>query len=294
MKKLILFLTLALLASCSQWSSNSRVYSSKISRSAASDVSDLTAVQRLQMIVKHIEALKETISPDGNPKYYLLENFLNRTEDLVDQMVSSQNTAMLEYTYIPQNMQIASYFNRFVSAYNVFESSLAFLEETQQGFLPEESEEVQANFSEFKSAMKNYQDALDGIFSAGVFEESVREKVQAREQRELLHYLASRIEMYYEEFKYSKRSRANRRKKSRVKWLVNSVYNITAKTPSVFKNKVRGVVKRRKWRRAHKILSKIDLPDSQDINGADHAFEMVMSVQMSSELLQHLTKMVLN
>lgn len=282
------------MASCSQWSSNSRVYSSKISRSAASDVSDLTAVQRLQMIVKHIEALKLTVSPDGNPKYYLLENFLNRTEDLLNQMVNSQNTSMLEFTYIPQNKQIASYFNRFVSAYNVFELSLAYLETTQKDFLPEESEEVKANFFEFKNAMKNYQDALDGIYSAGVFEESVRAKVKAREQRELLHYLASRIEMYYEEFKYSKRKRANRRKMNNIKWLVNSVYNISAKTPSVFKNKVRGVVKRRKWKRAHKILSKVDLPDSQDINGADHAFEMIMSVQMSSELLQHLTKMVLN
>lgn len=289
MKRIWTLLTLVGLLLVSSCASHKRsgVFESKISRTAASKkIVDLSAYGRLELVKKHVEALVKTIQKQGNPRYYLLENFLFRTQDQMKQMLSSETQAMNQQVFVPQDREIALKIVDIVAAYEVMNKAGIFLSFNK--LLPEEDEVTYQNFVQFDRAMGHYQDAIKDMALQGtIVKIEDKESAYKTEVQELLGYLVTRIEYYYEDFLTRWKDRRN------VKRLIRKVRRLKRR-PAKFDRKLSNLMKSRLWKRVSKKLENLDLPDSSSIEGSDEAFEKVMSVQVSSTLLTEVSKMYLN
>lgn len=263
------------------------VYKSKISRDTASDkIVDLSAYGRLELIKKHVEALVSTIKRQGNPRYYLLENFLFRTQKQMKQMLTSENQVMNQQVFVPQNREIALKIIDIVAAYEVMNKAGIFLSFNK--LLPEENEVTYQNFIQFDRAMGHYQDTIKEMVLQGtIVKIEDKESAYKKEVQELLGYLVTRIEYYYEDFLSKWKDRRN------VKKLISKVRKLKRR-PAKFDRRLSNLMKSRLWRRVSKKFENLELPESSSIEGSDEAFEKVMSVQVSATLLNEVSKMYLN
>jgi hypothetical protein len=287
-RQLFLFLTLAIFASCSTQTWKNSIFQSKISRTTASNnIVDITALNRLKLLKKHSQELVNSIKKQGNPRFYLLENFLHRTDKIINELVQTQNSALSEEVFVPNNREVALKFVELVAAYEIMSSAGIYLSFNQ--LLPEEDKITSRNFVEYDRAMSHYLEAIKIMSFAGItikIEDS--EMAKALEVKALLSYLVTRIEYFYEDFITKRRDRKI------IKRLIRKVRALKATSPQVLSMSLKILMKKKLWKTVQLKLDNLTLPESSSIGGSDEAFEKVMSVQVGATLLNEVSTMFLN
>ncbi|MFZ4714463.1 MAG: hypothetical protein ACOYL6_12145 [Bacteriovoracaceae bacterium] len=199
-----------------------------------------------------LDKTKATFPKLGNPRYYVFDHFSQRARTLLSG--SDQNAVQL------------------VASYKVLAEAGIYLNFSR--VIDPDSKEVAANLGQLEKTIG----ALNDKVSAKIFPE-VMEKALTEERLLMVKSLTQRISRHYQTFV------KNSADKTAVKALVKGVLGLkSAGVASEYK----AMKLDKNYLRAKKILSNLSLPEVGDIDGSDDAFEKVMSVQISMEMVNWL------
>tara|TARA_Y100000590_G_scaffold263893_1_gene296438 strand:- start:296401 stop:297291 length:891 start_codon:yes stop_codon:yes gene_type:complete len=244
-------------------------------------ITNLNAHQRLNLLIQNIEDLKVEMD-QTNPRYYLFENFLERTEELFNEISAYDGESMTEAVWVPNDIAIAPKFHRIVAAFEVMTKAEGILEldPLVVGF----DKNVNLNLESMEYILGEYKKAIDKFRQEGLASvtKEAYSKIKARETRDLIQYLAARIEGHYESVITNKRSR-NRVSKM-VGWALDTE-RLSGKSPERFYTTLKRLKLSYTYKVAMKALENVDFPDSGDIEGSDASFNQVNSVQICADIL---------
>lgn len=252
---------------------------------ASSDFDGISANERLEQVVKHLDASLEQMPNLGNPRFFIFEHFVFQAKETISNIRKISNENLNQNVFIPNDQDIARKYLELVSAYKAMNSLGIYLNHSM--IVDKDEPEVINSLSALDKVMGIYQDELNKNFSIIVRIEE-RENALAKAQISLMQYLSYRVYAYHETFITSNF------KKRRIKRLVKTINNIKFSTYGEFKDQMATIAKSKNFKRVNKYLSNLDLPDSSRISGHKQAFEEVMSVQMGMELITHLTTLIAN
>ena len=254
---------------------------------------DTTANERVKMLVAHVEAIQGSVD-HRTPRYYLFEYFLETASGYINNLSENETEAMEEKVFIPKDIGVAPDFHRIVAAYSVMKSAFSIIEVSP--LLPEHSNEAKENLEALDKAMKNYEIAINELIASGhpSVTKEAREKIDARETRDLIHYLARRIEAHYETVIPELKTRKRARIKKLVDYLLDTE-KVSGKSPDVFYKGLGELLgkNRRIWRRGLRAMRRTILPDDGSIDGMESAFDSVYSVQFSSVMIKNIGEKLL-
>lgn len=246
----------------------------------------LNAHQRLDLLVQNIEELKDSMDR-SSPRYYLFENFLERTEELFSEIQSYDNDSMEENNWVPEDIAIAPKFHRIVAAYEIMDkaSRTLMLDPLVVGF----DKNTNLNLETLDYILGEYKKRVEALRVSGLASvtEEAYAKIQARETRDLIHYLARRIEAHYENVIPRKSN------KKRISKLLNWAFDgekLSGKNPERFYETLRRFTRSYTYKRAMKSLKNVSLPESGNIEGAEDSFNQVNSVQVCADILNQVAK----
>lgn len=246
----------------------------------------LNAHQRLDLLVQNIEELKDTLDRSA-PRYYLFENFLERTQDLFAEISKYEGDSMEQNKWVPEDIAVAPKFHRIVAAYEVMDkaSQALMLDPLVVGF----DKNINLNLETLDYILGEYKKRIDALRASGLVSvtEDTYSKIQARETRDLIHYLARRIESYYENVipRKSHKKRVNKM----LTWAFDSE-KLSGKSPERFYDSLRSFTRSRTYKKAMYSLKDVSLPESGDIEGAEDSFNQVNSVQVCADILNQVAK----
>ena len=247
-------------------------------------LTELNAHQRLDLLLQNIEELKDTMDR-ANPRYYLFENFLERTEELFAEAGNYDGSSMEEAIWVPNDIKIAPKFHRIVAAYEVMATAENFLklDPLVVGF----EKNVNLNLETMEYILGEYKKSVQQLRAAGLASVTIEayKKIKARETRELMHYLASRIEAHYENVLTSNRSK--KRVKKMVDW-VHDTNRLSGKSPERFYETLGRLKNSYTFRRAMNSTANVDFPESGNIEGSEDSFNQVYSVQVCADIMNQL------
>lgn len=243
---------------------------------------NLNAHQRLNLLVQNIEELKDSMDRSA-PRYYLLENFLERTEELFREISQYDGDSMVTSDWVPEDIAVAPKFHRIVAAYEIMDKAASSLrlDPLVVGF----DKNINLNFETLDYILGEYKKRIEVLRAgslASVTEESY-EKIKARETRDLIHYLARRIETHYENVLPKKW--AKKRVSKMLTWAFDGE-KLSGKNPERFYETLRRFTRSYTYKKAMSSLKDVSLPESGDIEGAEDSFNQVNSVQICADILK--------
>lgn len=246
----------------------------------------LNAHQRLDLLVQNIEELKDSMDRSA-PRYYLLENFLERTQSLFLEISKYDGDSMETSNWVPEDIAVAPKFHRIVAAYEIMDkaSQALKLDPLVVGF----DKNINLNFETLDYILGEYKKRIEVLRASSlvsVTEESYK-KIQARETRDLIHYLARRIDSYYENV--VPRKSHKKRVSKMLKWAFDSE-KLSGKNPERFYESLRRFTRSYTYKKAMYSLKDVSLPESGNIEGSEDSFNQVNSVQVCADILNQVAK----
>jgi hypothetical protein len=194
----------------------------------------------------------------GNPRFYLFEHFTNRSLDLIDSL----------------NAQ-----NEFRSLLSIWASYKVMVE---AGIYLNISFLVNQDSPEVSNLLKNLDDEMNGLKKRLNREAKIEDEEFALkyERKLLIKNLAKRISRDYKIFV------KNEKDQKVIQFVLTSIDKLNTSEQSEIE--YLNLISHPKFKRAKKLLSNLSLPENGGIDGLDESLDQVMSVQMSSELIQWL------
>jgi hypothetical protein len=247
---------------------------------------ELNAHQRLDLLVQNIEELKDSMDRSA-PRYYLLENFLERTQSLFSEISQYEGDSMEQSHWVPEDIAVAPKFHRIVAAYEVMDKAARALalDPLVVGF----DKNTNLNLETLDYILGEYKKRIEVLRAselASVTEEAY-EKIQARETRDLIHYLARRIESHYENV--VPRKSHKKRVDKMLKWAFDGE-KLSGKNPKRFYDSLRRFTRSYTYKKAMYSLKDLSLPESGNIEGSEDSFNQVNSVQVCADILNQVAK----
>lgn len=249
-------------------------------------LTELNAHQRLNLLIQNIEELKDTMDRT-NPRYYLFENFLERTQELLTEASSYNGNSMEENVWVPNDIAVAPKFHRIVAAYEVMDKASGYLK--LDPYVVGFDKNVNLNLDTLDYILGEYKKAIDSLRADGLASVTVEayKKIKARETRDLMHYLARRIEAHSEGVVSSNRHR--KRIKKLTDWVLDTD-KLSGKSPERFLETLSRLKKSWTFRKGiWSLTNRVEFPDSGNIEGADDSFNQVHSVQVCGEIMAKVT-----
>lgn len=255
MSKLIALLFILGLVGCStHQSGESTSVTSDITREVASVKSDLKDLQAT------IEKTRKIFPKLGNPRYYIFDHFVNRGREVVAGKFQGQKL----------NEELL----KLVSAHKVMSEAGIYLNFSK--IVDADSKEVTAGLTEMDRLVNQIRDQVENKF----FVED-KEKAETSERLSLVKALSERIGRYYKGFVKGDADKAS------IKTMLGVIKGLNADNAEFGYAQLK---KNKGYKQARKILKNLNLPDSGEIDGASDAFEKVMSVQVSMEMISVLVE----
>jgi hypothetical protein len=246
----------------------------------------LNAHQRLDLLVQNIDELKDSMDRSA-PRYYLLENFLERTQDLFLEISKYDANSMETSNWVPEDIAVAPKFHRIVAAYEIMDkaSQSLRLDPLVVGF----DKNINLNFETLDYILGEYKKRIEVLRASSLVSVTVEsyKKIQARETRDLINYLARRIDSYYENV--VPRKDHKKRVGKMLKWAFDTE-KLSAKSPERFYSTLRRFTRSYTYKKAMNSLKDVSLPESGDIEGSEDSFNQVNSVQICADILNQVAK----
>ncbi|MBT3585879.1 MAG: hypothetical protein HN509_13315 [Halobacteriovoraceae bacterium] len=257
------------------------------------DIHKMSAAEKLDELVKHIEVTAYGLPQKGNPRFYIFEHFQRRVLEIVAEIKATGSAALSEVAFVPNDKNLITKFYHLYAASKIMDEAGIYVSASQKfGVLNEDSKEASDNLFNLARFMDFYYREISERYSLVVTPE-VRVGAESSERVRHMRYLVARVENHMQPF-------VNRRYKGRViNGMIMQIRKLDPPPVRVrfedfdkykkgFERYVKELRKLRNsatWRKAHAYLKDLDLPHSGGIDGADDAFEMVMSTQLSMEIL---------
>lgn len=274
-----------LMTSCSSYNFDS-TDKSMISRKVSSqDFFKMTAEERLKEVLVHVKQTSMSFPKEGNPRYFLFEFFQDRAIGIIKDLRENHSDILDEKTFVPKDKQVADKVYQLIAAYDAM--AKAGIRINFSAILEADPEEASDNLHSLSKVMNYYRVDLDKKFGFFLKPEE-KTALLYQEQLKLMQYLVNRIDYHFEKF-ISIPSRVKR-----VERFIRKFNKLKYKSLADFKKKVRRYRKTRDFRYTKKYFTNLDLPDSGAINGYENAFEQVLSVQTSMEVIDFLTENMAN
>ena len=280
MKHLLTIFSLVLLLGCSSNQYSKDHYQSPLSREVANkEVDKLSALGRLQTVQEHIEATRESLPILGNPRYYLFENFEERVHSTLQELADSNDPSLNQKVFVPRNRDMAKKFLDVIAAYKVMSEAGIYI--NYSAITPEDPQPAAKNLSGLNRAMDLYYKDIEKIIftQPGILKIEDKELAFSKERSALANYLLRRIESFYDQFTTKGSHKRN------VQSFIGKVRSIPQRSVASINEGFSSVKKSRYFKRTSRYFKNLSLPESGSINGSEEAFERVLSVQFSFELL---------
>jgi hypothetical protein len=275
-KKFFLSTLLFLLVGCAHYSPHSGS-----NRTIANvDFNNLSAKERLEEVMVHIRETAAAIPHAGNPRAYIFEHFLNRSEVIAKEINSSNANDLEDHSFVPAQLDIINKFLAFYSAHKAMGEAGIYINFSR--IVEPDSQEIAERLSDLSRIMDLYYRELEIKGGISVTPE-VKDDSLAQERLHLIQYLAHKVDNNYSDFISSERDTKT------VNSFLTKYSSIKGADFSSLQSELVPYSRSRTFKKVIALLTTLELPDSGDISGSDDAFEKVMSVQLSAELIQHLT-----
>lgn len=279
--KLLLLFTILLVWGCAHQSTDTgKMYSRVI---ASEKLDQMSARNRLMILKTEIEKAKDIFPVLGNPRYYLFENFMERTGQIINDIQAMDSSLMDQQINIPAETKIIKKYLQIVSAHKVMETAGIYLNYNQ--LIEKDSSEVAEYLRSIASLVRLYEEQIDeymtnvNYVSLGIRVET-REEAQMQEYLGLLQYLSLRIDRYYEDYISSQRLRNS------INSIVNTIVDYEHESYDQTQRFLTSLTQDKRVALMLIHLKDLELKDDSSIEGSEMAFERVMSVQLSSELFR--------
>lgn len=242
---------------------------------------NLNAHQRLDLLVRNIDELKDQMDR-SNPRYYLFENFLERTQELFTEASAYDGESMQQNVWVPSDIGIAPKFHRIVAAYEIMDKAQDYLklDPLVSGF----DKNVNVNLETLEFILGQYKRDIEKLRAQGLASvtDEAYGKIKARETRDLMKYLARRIESHYDNV--ITKSRHKKRVTKLITW-VQDADRLSGKSPERFRETLSRLTRSYTYKKAMSSLSNVDLPESGNIEGSQDSFNQVNSVQVCADIM---------
>lgn len=257
-----------------------RVHNSELSRRISStEIDKKSAYARLKILKDHIRATRDSFPIKGNPRYYLFENFDERTVSILDKLEESSDERMEQNTFIPVQKEIIDKFLSFTSAYKVMTEAGIYINYSHDA--PKDNPIISQNLENLDKVYQHYYGQLQKIKSSNphiLKEEDFSNKL-TDERIILLKYLSRRVELFLSSFDLtSTESRS-------ISTSLKRIRNLKNDPNSNLKTRIKSILNSSYYQKTKKALNSIELPESGSIDGVDDSFEKAMSVQYCFELI---------
>lgn len=275
--KWLFIISILMTTSCSTWMGKDTKF---ISRTISNnDFYNMSSMDRLNEIDAHIDETIKTLSPKGNPRYYIFETFRKRSSSLF-QEIRKYESDLKKKEFVPANPKIIDLFRQFVASHKIMSEAGIYIVSSR--IVEPDTQETSDLLFSLRQVVMMYEDEIKAK-SGGIWKPELTENAESYERLLMIQSLSSRINEHFETFV------TYRNDQKIVRDTLKNIKRLSFKDREQIKSEYSRLRKSNSFKKVSSLLSNLNLPDSGEIDGHEEAFEQVMSVQFSNELINFLT-----